>query len=65
MNNPTIIDFSWNKVLNAVRYQIQVATDSLFTDIFYNDPYVFDTAITLGGFNYATKYFWKVIVILC
>ena len=60
LNNPTIIDFSWNKVLNAVRYQVQVATDSLFTDIFYNDPYVYDSAITLGGFNYATKYFWKV-----
>ena len=60
INNPTIVDFSWNKVLNAVRYQVQIATDSLITDIFYNDPYVFDTAITLGGFNYATKYFWKV-----
>ncbi len=60
INNPTIVDFYWKKVFNAVRYQIQVATDSLFNDIFYTDQYVYDSTITLGGFNYATKYYWKV-----
>ncbi|MBK7256007.1 MAG: hypothetical protein IPI04_19385 [Ignavibacteria bacterium] len=60
LNNPTIVDFSWHKDPNAVRYQVQVATDSLFTDIFYEDQYVYDTTITLGGFTYSAKYFWKV-----
>ncbi len=60
INNPTIVDFYWKKVFNAVRYQIQIATDSLFNDIFYNDQYVYDTTITLGSFNYATKYYWKI-----
>ena len=60
INNPTIIDFSWNKVSNAVRYQIQIATDSLFNNVFYTDQYVYDTTITLGSFNYATKYYWKI-----
>jgi hypothetical protein len=59
-NNPTIIDLVWNKRQNAVRYQLQIATDSLFTGMFYNDAYITDTSITLGGFNYATKYYWKV-----
>ena len=60
INNPTIVDFYWKKVFNAVRYQIQIAADSLFNDIFYNDEYVYDTTITLGGLNFATKYYWKV-----
>ncbi len=61
LNNPTIVDFSWNKILYAVRHHILIAADSLFNDVFYSDQYVYDTTITLGGFNYSTKYFWKVI----
>ena len=60
INNPTIVDFSWGKVSNAVRYHLLIARDSLFDSLFYDDEYVSDTSITIGGFNYSAVYYWKV-----
>ncbi len=60
INNPVILDLFWKKDFNAVRYQLEVATDSIFNNLFYNDSYITDTTITLAGFNYSTIYYWRV-----
>ena len=60
INNPVILDLFWKKDFNAVRYQLEVATDSIFNNLFYNDSYITDTTITLVGFNYSTIYYWRV-----
>jgi hypothetical protein len=60
VNSPVIIDFIWKKDLNAVRYQLQVATDLAFNNLFYDDSYISDTTITLAGFNYSSRYYWRV-----
>jgi len=60
INNPTIIDFKWKKSVPAIKYRIKISTDSAFTGIFYDESEITDTSITLGGFNYLTKYYWNI-----
>ena len=56
--NPTL---TWNTVLHAANYQVNVSTSSTFTTIVdsvtVNDP---TTTKALSGLAYETKYFWRV-----
>ena len=60
IDKPTIIDFNWKKKFAAVKYKIKISTDSLFSSIFYEESDITDTSITLGGFNYLSKYYWNI-----
>lgn len=52
----------WNRVNNAERYYFKLATDSLFSNIFYSDSLSLDTARVIPLFS-LTKYYWKVCAI--
>lgn len=58
----TEITFQWNKVHEAEKYFIEVATDPAFTTIEKSDSTISDTSITLTGFSESKKYYWRVQV---
>jgi len=51
--------FLWNKNSAANKYYIQVALDSLFTNII-DSTSVTDTTIIFNNLNYNSKYYWRV-----
>lgn len=51
---------SWNHTANpAVRYHLQLATDSLFAQLMINDTTLTDTSDSVGGIANGT-YYWRV-----
>ena len=46
----------------SVAYQIQVAADSAFKNIVYEDSSISSTSVNLTGLNYSAKYYWRVRV---
>lgn len=57
------ITFSWNRVAEAVRYELIVANDKEFFDIVYKSETDRNKNFaTLGGLKYGSKtYYWKVV----
>jgi hypothetical protein len=51
--------FKWNSLLQAVNYELRIATDSLFNDNLTIYPNIIDTTYTVNSLNYLTTYFWK------
>jgi hypothetical protein len=60
LNQAIAFTFRWNKSINALSYRIQLAKDSLFTNIVLNDSTVTDTNRVISALSYSTKYFWRV-----
>ena len=55
-----IQNFTWEEVEGAVLYNLQISTDSLFSDFFYNDS-VGGGSATVSDLELGlTKYFWRV-----
>jgi len=56
---PTTIELQWNSVSGAETYNLQVATDSLFSSILIDDEGISGTShqVSLGS---DTKYYWHV-----
>lgn len=59
-NEPTTIRFIWNKSLNAITYRIQIAQDSLFSNIVVNDSTLTDTTIVVANLLVNKYYWWRV-----
>jgi hypothetical protein len=55
--NPVL---SWNKVIGADSYRLQVATDSLFSASVIYDTTLSDTTKLSGALTNNLKYFWRV-----
>ncbi|MBM4176054.1 MAG: T9SS type A sorting domain-containing protein [Ignavibacteria bacterium] len=51
---------SWDASSGATSYRLQVATDSLFSSIIFNDSTIATTSKQLPTLNANTKYFWRV-----
>ncbi|MBN2091255.1 T9SS type A sorting domain-containing protein [candidate division KSB1 bacterium] len=51
---------SWNPVIEASYYHLQVATDSLFTAIFYENANIAGTSRDLTNLLPSTTYYWRV-----
>ncbi len=54
------VTFVWHLSATAVSYRLQVATDSLFTTIIYNDSTITDTTKTVSGLPQLALLFWRV-----
>lgn len=50
----------WHKAVGAVKYYLEVAADSLFSNLAVNDSSLIDTSYTLSSLLNGTKYFWRV-----
>ena len=55
------VDFEWDAVLNAEGYTINVADDSAFANLVYQESSLTGTTITIEHFLEGTKYYWKVL----
>ncbi|MBI3005411.1 MAG: fibronectin type III domain-containing protein [Ignavibacteriales bacterium] len=55
--NPTL---SWASVVGASLYRLQLAVDSVFTNIVVNQTDILSTSYPLVNLSSRTKYFWRV-----
>ena len=55
--NPELV---WTKPVNASTFHLQLAEDSQFNSIVFDDSTLTDTVKTVGLLNNKTKYFWRV-----
>ena len=51
---------SWNTVEDASAYRLQVARDSLFTNLFYDNQSLTDTLKQIDSLQSGTTYYWRV-----
>lgn len=58
VSNP--VTFSWDAVPGAITYQIQVASDSGFVSIIWDDATLTDPEYEATGFTANTPYYWRV-----
>ncbi len=57
---PVPVTFVWHTSALAGSYSLQVALDSLFTNVVYNDTTITDTVKTISGLSQQTTYYWRV-----
>ena len=50
----------WNQVTGATKYHLQVAQDSLFTQLAFNDSVISETQKTVENLEQLTFYYWRV-----
>lgn len=55
--NPVL---SWNSVSTANKYMLQIAADSSFSNVIYNDSTITSNSKQVGPLTPATQYFWRV-----
>jgi hypothetical protein len=60
IDQPLTVELRWNGVVSAATYRLQVATDTLFGSIVYNDSTLTDTARQVGPLAVNTQYYWRV-----
>lgn len=51
---------TWNRLLGALQYRVQVAKDSTFTTLVIDTNNLSDTSFTLSNLDSGTCYFWQV-----
>ncbi|MBI4811065.1 MAG: choice-of-anchor D domain-containing protein [Ignavibacteriales bacterium] len=56
VNPPTM---SWNAVTGANKYQLQITTDSLFSNIVFTDSLITTLSKQITALTFNTTYFWK------
>ncbi len=54
---PTLM---WNKPISSSNFHIQLATDSLFNSLIFEDSTLTDTTKLVGPLNNKKKYYWRV-----
>ena len=57
---PVSVQLRWDPVPGAVRYHLQLATDSLFSVLVKNDTTITDSARQVNGLSNGTWYYWHV-----
>lgn len=60
VNNPATNTFTWKKLTSVYKYRVQIATDSIMSNVVADSSVFGDTSLILSEFNYAVKYYWKV-----
>ncbi len=63
-NQPINVPFEWTAPPAAsdfpVAYELQIAADSAFINLAYEDSTISSTTINASGLKYGAKYFWRV-----
>jgi len=60
VNQPRTVDLLWSATISAATYRVQVATDSLFNTVVFNDSTLTDTTTQVGVLAGNTKHYWRV-----
>src|SRR5437870_4286706 len=59
VNQPVNVTLAWQTVIAALDYDVQIATDSLFTLSVFRDTTT-STMVGVGPLSYFTVYYWRV-----
>ena len=59
-NIPLSLSLSWNLSTGATTYRLQLASDSLFSNILTNDSMVTTASFAIGPLATGTTYFWRI-----
>lgn len=59
-NQLTTVRFIWNKSIGTLTYRLQVAQDSLFTNMIVNDSTLTDSTIVVTNLMVNRYYWWRV-----
>lgn len=59
-NQPIEVTLKWDKIQNADKYYLQVATDSAFSNMIFKDSTITENSQQLLSLNSGTDYFWRV-----
>ncbi len=54
------LNLTWNAVPGLNTYRLQVATDSLFSALVFDDSTLSSTSRQMSGLAYGTQYYWRV-----
>jgi len=60
VDRPITLNLSWNPAPNALTYRLQVATDSNFNNLVFNDSTLTATNHDVGPLSNFTRYYWRV-----
>ena len=60
VGNQINLNLIWSKRIDALKYNVILSTDSLFTSIILNDSTLTDTIKNVTSLSFLTNYFWKV-----
>ncbi len=60
MDVNTSITFHWEKIDTAEYYQLEIAEDVNFDDLFYMNENILENELTVNDFNKGTRYYWRV-----
>lgn len=60
INQPTTLNISWHPVIGTVKYHLQIALDSNFSNIILSDSSINDTLKMIDSLNNMTSYYWRV-----
>jgi hypothetical protein len=61
-NQSTTVTLQWSATAGAIRYRLQVATNSAFTSMIMDDSTLTANSKQLGPLAYSTTYYWRVRV---
>jgi len=59
-NLPTTIEFSWNQIINASSYNLQISSDQNFATLIINELQITETKKIVGTLQNNQTYWWKV-----
>ncbi|HYQ86108.1 MAG TPA: S8 family serine peptidase [Bacteroidota bacterium] len=59
-NQPTSLTLNWNPASGAASYRTQIATDSLFTTLVFDDSTDTTTSRLVSSLSNSTLYYWRV-----
>ena len=54
------VTLTWNAVQGAENYRLQLAKDSLFSQLIRDEVVAGDTTLVVSGLEYLTTYYWRV-----
>lgn len=54
------LTLTWNAVVDAQTYRLQVASDSLFNDMFLDDSAIVQTSRNVAQLGFGQTYYWRV-----
>ncbi|MEA2077391.1 MAG: T9SS type A sorting domain-containing protein, partial [Candidatus Marinimicrobia bacterium] len=57
--SPTTLSLIWHSSVNSTSYRVQVASDSIFSNILIDKTHL-DTTLAISDLQYNTPYFWQV-----
>jgi hypothetical protein len=60
VNMPTTVTVTWQEVIGATSYQVQVSTDETFLNPEWNQSGLTGTSYTVNGLANSTTYYWRV-----